>query len=263
MNKVSFAFASIAILLAASILPSVGSENVSPVISNEKTIEVPFKIYTLHGVKEIKKELPINKAKELLDLFNETREAVKLLNSHATFKEKMEANAIIDSLLYKMKENGLLGNLSIKEAKELITGKYFQKEKNNIEARRLAMMANVLSQSGWEVNAMCYFNAWGDVRDFFIWNVPLFLLSCLFFENLLILVAILDAIPHPTTVGYWIISRAGIFAPSGGIYIRGLLGEERIDLEGTETIKAITLGFTGINIFLTFAIGFCPFIAMK
>ena len=259
MNK-TFAFIAIAILLLASFIPF---ENAIAKEANEETIKFPVKIYTLHGVKEIRKELPMNEAKGLLDLFNETRDAVKLLNSHATFKEKMEANAIIDSLLYKMKENGLLGNLSIKEAKELITGEYFQKEKNNIEARRLAMMANVLSQSGWEVNAMCYFNAWGDVRDFFIWNVPLFLLSCLFFENLLILVAILDAIPHPTTVGYWIISRAGIFAPSGGIYIRGLLGEERIDLEGTETIKAITLGFTGINIFLTFAIGFCPFIAMK
>ena len=123
MNKVSFAFASIAILLAASILPSVGSENVSPVISNEKTIEVPVKIYTLHGVKEIRKELPINKAKELLDLFNETRDAMKtLLNPHITPKERVKANEVIDYFLYKMKENGLLGNLSIKEARELITG---------------------------------------------------------------------------------------------------------------------------------------------
>ncbi|OYT59085.1 hypothetical protein B6U81_06695, partial [Thermoplasmatales archaeon ex4484_30] len=73
MNKVSFAFTAIAILLAASILPSVGSENVSPVISNEKTIEVPVKIYTLHGVKEIKKELPVEEVAKLMYMTNETR----------------------------------------------------------------------------------------------------------------------------------------------------------------------------------------------
>ena len=116
MNK-TFAFIAITILLLASFIP-VAENVVAKEVKEVKTIEVPVKIYTLHGVKEIRKELPINKAKELLDLFNETREAVKLLNSHATFKEKMEANAIIDSLLYKMKENGLLGNLSIKEARE-------------------------------------------------------------------------------------------------------------------------------------------------
>lgn len=54
-----------------------------------------------------------------------------------------------------------------------------------------------------------------------------------------------------------------MFAPGGGMYVKGFLGERRIDLEGGESIKAITLGFTGLNIFLTFAIGFSPFIVYK
>ena len=114
MNK-TFVFMAITILLLTSFIPA---GNAIATKENEtKTMEVPVKIYTLHGVKEIKKELPINKAKELLDLFNETRDAVKLMNSHATFKEKMEANAIIDSLLFKMKENGFTWEFINKRSK--------------------------------------------------------------------------------------------------------------------------------------------------
>jgi len=167
-----------------------------------------------------------------------------------------------------LKNNGLLGGMSIKEAKELITGKYFMKNRNSMEMQRINAMAKFFQQNEWEVNAMCYFNAWGGVVDIFPWNIFLYILFNLLpdfwlVDFIILLVVFPDLIPHLTTLGYWDISRYGIFAPSGGIYIRGLLGEERIDLEGTETIKAITLGFTGINIFLTFAIGFCPFIAYK
>jgi len=85
MNK-TFTFIAITILLLSPFIPA---RNAIATKENEsKTMEVPVKIYTLHGVKEIKKELPMNEAKELLDLFNEARDAVKLMNSHATFKEK-------------------------------------------------------------------------------------------------------------------------------------------------------------------------------
>ena len=270
MNKVSFAFASIAILLAASILPSVGSENVSPVISNEKTIEVPFKIYTLHGVKEIKKELPINKAKELLDLFNETRDAVKLLNSHVTFKEKMEANAIIDSFLFKMKENGLLGNLSIKEAKELITGEYLREVRSDLETQRMKIILKSFEIDDLKINAICYFEAYGGI-GYFPWNIPLFIagyIAAILFPNIWFIEAffdwiiiLLNIIPHPTTVGYWKIIKPGPFS-YGNVYVNGLLGEDNMIVKGGECVKAITIGFTGIQI-LWFAIGFCPFIVYK
>jgi len=36
-------------------------------------------IYTLHGVKEIRKELQVNEAREIFSLSNEAGEAVKML----------------------------------------------------------------------------------------------------------------------------------------------------------------------------------------
>jgi len=63
MNKI-FAFIAIATLLLTSFIPV--AENVVAEESNEsKTIEVPVQIYTLHDVKEIRKELPVYEAMKL------------------------------------------------------------------------------------------------------------------------------------------------------------------------------------------------------
>ena len=131
-------------------------------------------------MKEIKKELPVNEARELFSLSNETGEAVKMLvNPHSTFREKLRANGIIDSFLYKMKGYGLLGNLTMHQARELITGRYLMKQRNSIEMQKMAMMASLLSQNGWEVNAMCYFDASGYIFSAFLWNLPLIIASYL------------------------------------------------------------------------------------
>ena len=276
-KKVAFAFTAIAIMLASSVSSVAGSVSEKQA-DNAKTIEVPVQIYTLHGVKEIKKELPVNEAKELFSLFNETGEAVKtLLSAHATFGEKLRANVIIDSFLSKMKGYGLLGNLTMHQARELITGKYLQKERNSIEMQKMAMMAKLLENNGWEVNAMCYFDAVGYILGVFPWDIPLIIASYLidFLQKFLVdytllyfllagIIVSLDtiylcvgAIPLPTTVGYWEIVSA---SAHGDVYIHtlGLLGSK--DIGGWA--KAMTIGFTGVAVGFR-AIGFSPFVAMK
>ena len=178
-KKVAFAFTAIAIMLISSVSSVAGSVSEKQA-DNAKTIEVPVQIYTLQGVKEIKKELPVNEARELFSLSNETGEAVKMLvNPHATFREKLRANVTIDSFLYKMKGYGLLGNLTMHQARELITGRYLMKQRNSLEMQKMAMMASLLSQNGWEVNAMCYFDASGYIFSAFLWNLPLIIASYL------------------------------------------------------------------------------------
>ena len=273
-KKVAFAFTAIAIMLASSVSSVAGSVSEKQA-DNAKTIEVPVQIYTLQGVKEIKKELSVNEARELFSLSNETGEAVKMLvNPHATFREKLRANVIIDSFLSKMKGYGLLGNLTMHQARELITGRYLMKQRNSIEMQKMAMMAKLLENNGWEVNAMCYFDASGYIFSAFLWNLPLIIASYLIslIENavdhllLYYLLACIDifldiiylslgTISHPTTIGYWDI--AGVYG-SAYVYTLGLLGEKEI----LGRTKAITIGFTGI-VFGFGAIGFCPFVAMK
>jgi len=273
-KKIMFAFVSIAILLATSILPVVGSENVSPVISNESKVEVPVRIYTLQGIKEIRKELPINEAIKLQKMAYEAKEAMEILfNKNAYLMERMKANAIIDSFLYELKRNGLLGSMSIKEAKELITGKYLMKY--DMEMKKLYAMARLFQQNGWQINTLCFCQMMGTINDLFPWNILIFYLEKMLFETGIPILQRLafiihfyfwwipDAIPHPTTIGYWTLGRYGFYPQPPEIETWGLFGYKK--LEGYE-LRAITLGFTGSVIIVpwaSIAIGFCPFIAMK
>ena len=63
MNKTVFSITAIAILLLASFIP-VGN-SMATKENESKTMEVPVRIYTLHGIKEIRKELPVNEAMKL------------------------------------------------------------------------------------------------------------------------------------------------------------------------------------------------------
>jgi len=121
-----------------------------------------------------------------------------------------------------------------------------------------------------KINGICYFEAYGGI-GYFPWNIPLFIagyIAAILFPNIWFIEAffdwiiiLLNIIPHPTTVGYWKIIKPGPFS-YGNVYVNGLLGEDNIIVKGGEYVKAITIGFTGIQIFW-FAIGFCPFIAYK
>lgn len=266
MNK-SFVFIAILLLLLTSFIPSI--ENVFA--KEVKTIVFPVRIYTLQEIKEIKKEMPVNEAKKLLHKAYEAKEALSILfDKEATLMEKVKANTIIDSFLYEMKGNGLLEDISIKEAKELIIGKY--PLKNSIEMKKLNAMTRFFQQNGWEVNAICSVLGTGVV-DYYPWNIPFIFLANLLFNGgpilvylsviILFLVSIIDAIPHPTTVGYWNLIPYGFYPQHPQIETWGLFGYKK--LEGYK-LRAITLGFTGCVIVLPWAavaIGFCPFIAMK
>lgn len=302
-KKIIFTFAAVTILLASFILSVAVNQQHIQIAEYDKsstaklegkkftTMEISVQIYMLNGVKEIEKELPVKDAKEIFSLSNKTGEAVKtLLSAHATFKEKVKANEVIDLFLYKMRNHGLLGDLSIQQARKLITGKYLQKETNSIEMQKMEMIANLLSQNRWQINAMCYFEAEGEILGIFSWS-KLLITACVlitvlsfvlwhispFFLPLLILLAalhdfliiewlLLDAIPHATTIGHWEIKQ-GYYHPSeASTYTLGLLGEKSIT---GSSIEVWTIGFTGMVLhskrfdWLNMAIGFCPFIAME
>ena len=263
MNKKAITFIAIAALLLASFIP-VGNSIATK--ENEKTIEVPVRIYTLQGIKEIRKELPLSEAIKLQKMAHESKEAMEtLFNKNASFMERIRANEIIDSLLYEMKNNGLLGNLTIKEAKELITGKYLQKQKNSMEARKMLFILKLFNQNGWQVNAMCYFSCGYSVLDFFLWNfIPAIAGSLIWIFSILYLpFMILDCFPHPTTVGYWIVDSKGIaIPPHGFISTSGLFGEKNLKFKEGKSI-VVTIGFTGVVLLGIIAIGFTLFTAFK
>lgn len=245
----------------------------------EKKIEAPVKIFMPNEIKEIRKELTIHEIKELLHLFNETKEAIKLLNKNISYGEKMKANKIIDTFLYKMKKNELLGNLTVNQAKRIILGEHFQ----DVEIGGMDIKAlSDLFRNGWEINAFCYLFAEGPCGIYTIYpsNFVLYLIAyilteyypssgpgwlALIFDLLFIFTAgliILSYFPHPTTIGLWEIMTLGIPRPRSNSVIStvGLLGmREKISRIG---ITAITIGFTGIW-FFKYAIGHCVFIAFK
>jgi len=107
MNKTTFTIIAITILLLTSFIPA---GNVAATKENESKVEVPVQIYTLQGIKEIRKELPINEAMKLQKMAYEAKEAMEILHGkNASFIERAKANAIIDSFLCVLKKNGLLG----------------------------------------------------------------------------------------------------------------------------------------------------------
>ncbi len=285
-----FAVAAIVILMAASVVPVVGSQQKAlteqgdgpPVAGGEtytdtKMVEVPVEIHTLDGIREITRELPVETVKTLYSTLNQTRKAVQTLHMvQASAEGKREAHHIIDTFLRKLKENGLLGDTSVSRVKSLITGGY-RKAHDHARGQRLPGMAHLFEQNGWRTKAMCYLHAWGGIGATFPVKVPILALTDLL-HNLfpdawripIILLGILvtvDLIPCPTTIGHWNIGRSlnpGPAPGAGGIEVRGFGGGgQHIELDGRETIEAITFGFTGIIFCLVPAIGFCPFVAYK
>ncbi len=261
-----FSIAAMVILLLASFIPVGNSMATASATTKAKMIDFPVEIYTMHGVKRIEKKISLDEAMKLKRMGENAGKAIAVLHSkNASFVGRMKANAAIDSFLYELKKNELLGEMSIKEVKELITGKYFMKQ-NSMEMKKLYAMARLFQQGGWEVNAMCGMYGLGGA-GIYPYNLILWLL---FLSNLIIisdiaflLLVILDAIPHPTTIGYWNFVPYGFYPQHPEIETWGLFGYKK--LEGYE-LRAITLGFTGSVITIPWAaiaIGFCPFIAMK
>ncbi|MCD6573108.1 MAG: hypothetical protein J7K95_03325 [Thermoplasmata archaeon] len=98
---------------------------------------------------------------KLMHMANETGKAIAVLHSkNASFMERAKANAIIDSFLCVLKKQWIAWGMSIKEVKDLITGKYLMKQKNSMEMKKLYAMARFFQQNGWEINAMCLYHRW-------------------------------------------------------------------------------------------------------
>jgi len=245
--------------------------------ADPEMVEVPVQIHTLHGVQEITRELPVSEVKALYSLVNRTRRAVQTLQaSQASSIQKQWADEVIDTFLRTLKSYGLLGDMSVARVKSLITGGW-RTAPDHARGQRLTSMAHLFEQNGWRTKAMCYLHAWGGIGATFPVKVPILALADLL-HNLfpdawripIILLGILmtvDLIPRPTTIGHWNIGRSlnpGPAPGAGGMEVRGLGGGgQHIELDGGETIEAITFGFTGIIFCLAQAIGFCPFIAYK
>jgi len=293
-GRMEFAVAAVVILLAASMVPVVGSQHwiepgeggrdgqqepgvAATARADAEMVEVPVQIHTLHGVQEITRELPVETVKTLYSMLNQTQRAVQMLQmAEASAEVKQEAHLIVDTFLHTLKEHGLLGDMSVARVKSLVTGGYRTAHDHDRE-QRLTSMAHLFEQNGWRTKAMCYLHAWGGIGATFPVKVPILALADLL-HNLfpdawripIILLGILmtvDLIPRPTTIGHWNIGRSlnpGPAPGAGGMEVRGLGGGgQHIELNGGETIEAITVGFTGIIFCLAQAVGFCPFIAYK
>lgn len=145
----------------------------------------------------------------------------------------------------------------------------------SIKMQKINAMARFFQQNGWEINTLCFCLMVGGICDIFPWNILIFYLEKLLFETGIPILQRLafiihfyfwwipDAIPHPTTIGYWTLGRYGFCPQHPEIETWGLFGYKK--LEGYE-LKAITFGFTGVVIIVplaSIAIGICPFIAMK
>ncbi|MEM2935439.1 MAG: hypothetical protein QXF32_03650, partial [Candidatus Thermoplasmatota archaeon] len=219
MKRKIYACFAILILISLPIF-SVGGEN-------KENDKITVKIYTREGIKEIKKELEREEVIKLQEMANEAKET--FLKLFGNSKEKKEANEIINSFLYEMKKSGLLGEMSVKEVKELIFPKY---QKNEIQ--KIKLLSNIFEQNKWEVNLMCRMEAQGVIADLFPWN---FILACLFLYSHypISIIAyglwmLLDFIPHPTTMGYWEIYAChyGAYFPAT-VTTSGLLGTKTIE----------------------------------
>ena len=150
-----FSIAAMVILLLASFIPVGNSMATATATTKAKMIDFPVEIYTMHGVKRIEKKISLDEAMKLKRMGENAGKAIAVLHSkNASFVGRMKANAAIDSFLYELKKNELLGEMSIKEVKELITGKYFMKQ-NSMEMKKLYAMARLFQQG---VGSKC--NVW-------------------------------------------------------------------------------------------------------
>lgn len=232
MNKIMFSTLAIGLMVSLSFLPMIQGET-----NKEITQKITVEIHTPQGITELTKELPI-----------ETVEKLSFLLEYES----------IDKALFELKKHGLLGDFSISEVKELITGKYQQKTRIMEKIEDLLNAAPGFD-NGLVINAFCSFiTSHGNAFGFFPYNLPL-LFYFLFNEeigdrpylNLIFIYFVLypslmvDYIPHPTTLGLWKIFAIG-HGVGASVYTKGLFGERSI--RTTVDINAVTIGFSGIVI---------------
>lgn len=201
--------------------------------SNKKEISV--EIYAPNGIWKVTKNISIEAMKHIFSLMNKTNEKN------------------IDELLSELNKYDLLGNFSIQEIKELITGEYLQK----ISVKKNEGLVNRMNLSKSIFNVFCFFGTGGFTWSFFPMNfIPMYTLykfwgplgpSNLFLALFLLLILCFGYIPHTTTTAFWMVKPTmtpqRVYAAS--VYTYGLFGEKWIETRG-DSIYAITIGFTGI-----------------
>jgi len=265
MNKTQkwFALAATFIFLSLTCLPAVQSENISE--EPEEIQEVTFEIHTLNGVKEITKLLSTEQIERLSVLTEELQSNIQTLQEPtATLAAQSEADNKICTILAELHDYGLLGDFSINAVKDLVTGKYLEQMKDSVEAKRLEKIIKTLDLDirfgGF--NVCCYTEMSGNILNFHPYNfIPMFLYLWSFNNNkdlywtifpFIDLIKLIEFIPHPTTVGLWIIERgqAGFYQPkvTGHISSLGLLGRQGSTAHDNSPIIVFTLGFTGVII---------------
>ncbi len=120
----------------------------------------------------------------------------------------------------------------------------------------------------WKINAMCGLFAIALIFDFHLWNLILIYLALANVPRIIsdvagLLLIILDAIPHPTTIGYWILRPYGFYPLPPELYTVGIFGMKKImkKIIDAREIRAILLGFTGIifTVLLVRCLWFLPF----
>lgn len=233
MKKI-FSLVSAMIFVSLAFFPLIEGE-IEPDVTKEVTVE----IHTLNGTETITRKLPIITVNKISSLVNETKEQGNMEN-----------------LLFELDAQGFFGDYSIEEIKLLVEGNYH-------------LSTNVMEKLGFipdtdnplfeniMINAVCCFMASGfSVGVFPYSSIPflLYFLSLflkmdvsLIFLSLLFILLSLEIIPHPTTIGLWVISDAhfGRTTYKAELYTLGILGEQELK---EQFIYALTFGFTGLSV---------------
>ncbi len=253
---------------------------------HKEMVEITCGLSTTTGIIEIRKEICVEDVKKLSQLMNESREAIRSLQSFNLSTEEInEANQILDTAISELKRFDLLPTtMNLEEVRDFITGAFgeqiYDKHLKKLELE--TMMIQDQASFDLKTNIACRVFGSGAPMGIFPLSSPFVVLVKIF--NKLWDIAIENGLPifcyifrklveFCNTILMFIGIRPRILIPIGIIYLepifqgwntepaslstKGILGSWHI--HDLDRIDVFTFGFIGIYGFFGM-FGFAPFI---
>lgn len=235
MLKKLISFGVILLFIGLALSPSISSD-----IPERETVEVSIDIFGVNEINNHKINVTLEDFEKLDNLLNEIKS--KISNSTSTD----EANEIYNDSIVSLYELGILGELSIEDAKNLLNieklNPYYNKIKNSLlykylqnveEPWRINLLCFVIASShtGEEVISIGIFLAFVICYAFGHGNRPIVQMLCEFFWNYMLYL-------HPFLLG------AIVFINGGGFMFS--VGVTGIKLSSGRTF--VLHGYTGLRI---------------